>query len=185
LANYRFNVGIFFFLFYFLFVFLAVVLSGDITDGVDGLFGGLSFSIILVLTIFAFLNQDYNLATFGSALLGSLLSYLWFNFYPAKFFDGNTGSFSVGISIVLMSFFTQSSLILPLLAPIFVFEASSVILQTFSKKFFKRKVFLSTPIHHHFRAIGWHEANITFRFWLINIIGCLLGAILYLFLKLF
>jgi phospho-N-acetylmuramoyl-pentapeptide-transferase len=185
LANYRFYVGTLFFLFYFLFVFLAVVLSGDITDGVDGLFGGLSFSIILVLTIFAFLNQDYNLATFGSALLGSLLSYLWFNFYPAKFFDGNTGSFSVGISIVLMSFFTQSSLILPLLAPIFVFEASSVILQTFSKKFFKRKIFLSTPIHHHFRAIGWHEANITFRFWLINIIGCLLGAILYLFLKLF
>jgi len=185
LANYRFYVGTLFFLFYFLFVFLAVVLSGDITDGVDGLFGGLSFSIILVLTLFAFLNQDYNLATFGSALLGSLLSYLWFNFYPAKFFDGNTGSFSVGISIVLMSFFTQSSLILPLLAPIFVFEASSVILQTFSKKFFKRKVFLSTPIHHHFRAIGWHEANITFRFWLINIIGCLLGAILYLFLKLF
>jgi phospho-N-acetylmuramoyl-pentapeptide-transferase len=185
LANYRFYVGTLFFLFYFLFVFLAVVLSGDITDGVDGLFGGLSFSIILVLTIFAFLNQDYNLATFGSALLGSLLSYLWFNFYPAKFFDGNTGSFSVGISIVLMSFFTQSSLLLPLLAPIFVFEASSVILQTFSKKFFKRKVFLSTPIHHHFRAIGWHEANITFRFWLINIIGCLLGAILYLFLKLF
>jgi phospho-N-acetylmuramoyl-pentapeptide-transferase len=185
LANYRFYVGTLFFLFYFLFVFLAVVLSGDITDGVDGLFGGLSFSIILVLTLFAFLNQDYNLATFGSALLGSLLSYLWFNFYPAKFFDGNTGSFSVGISIVLMSFFTQSSLLLPLLAPIFVFEASSVILQTFSKKFLKRKIFLSTPIHHHFRAIGWHEANITFRFWLINIIGCLLGAILYLFLKLF
>jgi phospho-N-acetylmuramoyl-pentapeptide-transferase len=184
LANYRFYIGTIFFLFYFLFVFLAVVLSGDITDGVDGLFGGLSFSIILVLTIFAFLNQDYNLATFGSALLGSLLSYLWFNFYPAKFFDGNTGSFSVGISIVLMSFFTQSSLLLPLLAPIFVFEAGSVILQTFSKKFFKRKIFLSTPIHHHFRAIGWHEANITFRFWLINIIGCLLGAILYLFLKL-
>jgi phospho-N-acetylmuramoyl-pentapeptide-transferase len=185
LANYRFYVGTLFFLFYFLFVFLAVVLSGDITDGVDGLFGGLSFSIILVLTLFAFLNKDYNLATFGSALLGALLSYLWFNFYPAKFFDGNTGSFSVGISIVLMSFFTQSSLLLPLLAPIFVFEASSVILQTFSKKFFKRKIFLSTPIHHHFKAIGWHEANITFRFWLINIIGCLLGAILYLFLKLF
>jgi len=185
ISDNRFYVGTLFFLFYFLFIFLAVVLSGDITDGVDGLFGGLSFSIILVLTIFAFLNQDYNLATFGSALLGSLISYLWFNFYPAKFFDGNTGSFSVGISIVLMSFFTQSTLLLPLLAPIFVLEAGSVILQVFSKKFFKRKIFLSTPIHHHFKAIGWHEANITFRFWLINIIGCLLGAILYLFLKIF
>jgi len=184
LANYRFYVGTLFFLFYFLFVFLAVVLSGDITDGVDGLFGGLSFSIILVLTIFAFLNQDYNLATFGSALLGSLLSYLWFNFYPAKFFDGNTGSFSVGISIFLMAFFTQSTLLLPLLAPVFVLEAGSVILQMFSKKIFKRKIFLSTPIHHHFKALGWHEANITFRFWLINIVGCLLASVLYLFLKL-
>jgi phospho-N-acetylmuramoyl-pentapeptide-transferase len=135
------------------------------------------------LTIFAFLNGDYNLAGFGGTLLGSLLAYLWFNFYPAKFFDGNTGSFSVGIAIVLMSFFTQSSLLLPLLAPIFVFEAGSVILQVFSKKFFKRKIFLSTPIHHHFRAIGWHEANITFRFLIINIIGCILALLIYLFLK--
>jgi len=181
----RFYVGVLSFLFYFLFVFLAVVLSGDITDGVDGLFGGLSFSIILILTIFAFINQDYNLATFGGTLLGALLSYLWFNFYPAKFFDGNTGSFSVGISIVLMSFFTQSTLLLPLLAPIFVLEAGSVILQLFSKKIFKRKIFFSTPIHHHFKAIGWHESNITFRFWLINIIGCLLAGILYLFFNFF
>ncbi len=184
LADQRIFVGTIFFFIYFLFVFLATVLSGDITDGVDGLFGGLSFMSILVLTIFAFLNQDYNLASFGSALLGSLLSYLWFNFYPAKFFDGNTGSFSVSISIVLMAFFTQSSLLLPFLLPIFVIEALSVISQVFSKKFFKRKIFLSTPIHHHFRAIGWHEANITFRFWMINLLGCLLGTVLYLFLRL-
>ncbi len=183
LGSYRFYVGTLLFFIYFVFVFLATVLSGDITDGVDGLFGGLSFSIILTLSIFAFLNQDYNLASFGATLLGSLLSYLWFNFYPAKFFDGNTGSFSVGIAIVLMSFFTKSSLLLPILAPVFVFEALSVILQTFSKKFFKKKIFLSTPIHHHFKAIGWHEANITFRFWIINIIGCLLGFFVYLFLK--
>ncbi|GIW65438.1 MAG: phospho-N-acetylmuramoyl-pentapeptide-transferase [Candidatus Parcubacteria bacterium] len=183
LPQQRIYLGVLLFLLYFLFVFLAVVLSGDITDGVDGLFGGLSFSIILTLTIFAFLNQDYNLASFGATLLGSLLAYLWFNFYPAKFFDGNTGSFSVGIAIVLMSFFTQSSLLLPLLAPIFVLEAGSVILQIFSKKILKRKIFLSTPIHHHLRAIGWHEANITFRFWIINIIGCLLAGIIYLLLK--
>ena len=184
LADQRIFVGTIFFFVYFIFVFLATVLSGDITDGVDGLFGGLSFMTILVLTIFAFLNQDYNLASFGAALLGALLSYLWFNFYPAKFFDGNTGSFSVGISIVLMAFFTQSSFLLPLLAPVFVFEALSVILQIFSKKIFKRKIFLSTPLHHHLRAIGWHEANITFRFWIINLLGCLFGVIFYFFLKL-
>jgi phospho-N-acetylmuramoyl-pentapeptide-transferase len=183
LPNQRIYLGTILFLLYFIFIFLAVVLSGDITDGVDGLFGGLSFSIILTLTILAFLNQDYNLASYGSALLGSILSYLWFNFYPAKFFDGNTGSFSVGIAIVLMSFFTKSTLLLPLMAPIFVLEAGSVILQLFSKKFFKKKIFLSTPIHHHFKAIGWHEANITFRFWIINTVGCLLATIIYLFLK--
>jgi len=183
LPNHRIYLGTILFLLYFIFIFLAVVLSGDITDGVDGLFGGLSFSIILTLTIFAFLNQDYNLASYGGTILGSLLSYLWFNFYPAKFFDGNTGSFSVGIAIFLMSFFTQSTLLLPLLAPIFVIEAGSVILQVFSKKFLKRKIFLSTPIHHHLKAIGWHESNITFRFWIINIIGCILAFIIYLFLK--
>ncbi len=183
LPNNRIYLGTFLFFLYFIFVFLALVLSGDITDGVDGLFGSLSFTIILVLTIFAFLNGDYNLASFGGTLLGSLLAYLWFNCYPAKFFDGNTGSFSVGIAMVLMSFFTQSSLLLPILAPIFVIEAGSVILQVFSKKFLKRKIFLSTPIHHHFKAIGWHEANITFRFLIINIIGCIFALIIYLFLK--
>jgi phospho-N-acetylmuramoyl-pentapeptide-transferase len=179
----RIYLGTILFFIYFIFVFLAVVLSGDITDGVDGLFGSISFSAILILTIFAFLNNDYNLASFGGTLLGSLLAYLWFNFYPAKFFDGNTGSFSVGIAIVLMSFFTQSSLLLPFLVPIFVLEAGSVILQLSSKKIFKRKIFLSTPIHHHFRAIGWHEANITFRFLVVNIIGCIFALIIFLFLK--
>jgi phospho-N-acetylmuramoyl-pentapeptide-transferase len=184
LPNIRIHLGTFLFLLYFVFVFLAVVLSGDITDGVDGLFGSISFVAILILTIFAFLNGSYNLAAFGGTLLGSLLAYLWFNFYPAKFFDGNTGSFSVGIAIVLMSFFTQSSLLLPFLLPIFVFEAGSVILQVFSKKIFKRKIFLSTPIHHHFKAIGWHEANITFRFLIINVVVSLLALLIYLFLKL-
>lgn len=185
LGDKRFFVGTIVFFIYFIFVFLATVLSADITDGVDGLFGGISTMVIFVLTILAFLNQDYNLASFGSTLLGSLLSYLWFNFYPAKFFDGNTGSFSVGIVIVLMSFLTNSSLLLPLFAAIFVFESLSVIIQVFSKKFFKKKIFLSTPIHHHFRAIGWQEANITFRFWIINVIFCILGIIIYIFFKLF
>jgi len=181
----RIYLGLFGFLLVFLFIFLAVVLSGDITDGVDGLFGGLSFLILLSLTIFAFLNKDYNLASFGSALMGSILTYLWFNFYPAKFFDGNTGSFSVSVAIVLMSFFTQSSLLLPILAPIFVLEAGSVLIQLFSKKIFKRKIFLSTPIHHHFKALGWHESSITFRFWMINFIGCIFSVIIYLMLKIY
>ncbi|MCS7200704.1 MAG: hypothetical protein NZ822_00950 [Patescibacteria group bacterium] len=179
----RFYVGTFFFLLYFLFIFLATVLSADITDGVDGLFAGLSFLIILILSVFAFMNGDYNLATFGGSLLGSLLVYLWFNFPPARFFDGNTGSFSVGIAIVLMSFFTQASLLLPLLAIVFVIEAMSVLLQVFSKKFFGKKIFLSAPIHYHFRYLGITEAGITFRFWLINFLGCTLALLIYFLLK--
>jgi phospho-N-acetylmuramoyl-pentapeptide-transferase len=184
LVDQRFYIGSFFFLLYFLFVFLATVLSADITDGVDGLFGGLSFLIIFILTIFAFINGDYYLASFGGSLLGSLLVYLWFNFHPAKFFDGNTGSFSVGIAIVLMAFFTQSTLLLPLLAIVFVIEALSVILQLFSKKIFKKKIFLAAPIHYHFRYLGLPEAGITFRFWVINFFGCLIAIFIYLFLKL-
>lgn len=185
LVDQRFYVGTFIFAIYFLLVFLATVLSADITDGVDGLFGGLSFLIIFLLTIFAFLNGDYNLAAFGGTLLGSLLIYLWFNFYPAKFFDGNTGSFSVGIAIVLMAFFTQSTLLLPLLAIIFVIEALSVIVQMTSKKFFKKKIFSAAPIHYHFRNLGISEPGIVFRFWIINFLACLLAIFVYLFLKLF
>ncbi len=183
LADYRFYPGIIFFALYFIFIFLAVTLSTDIIDGMDGLFGGTTFTIILVLTIFAFLNQDYNLASFGSILLGSLLAYLWFNFYPAKFFDGNNGSMSVGVAIALMSFLTGSTLLLPFIALIFLIESGSVVIQVFSKRFFRRKIFLSTPIHHHFKSLGWHEANLVVRFWIINIIGGMIGLVIFLIFK--
>lgn len=183
LANFRFYVGTILFALYFIFVFLAVTLSSDITDGLDGLFAGISLSIISLLTIFAFINQDFNLASFGATLLGSLLAYLWHNFYPAKFFDGNNGSMSVGSAIAVMSFLTQSTLLLPIIGIVLVIESGSVILQTFSKIFFKRKIFLSTPIHHTFKKIGWPEPNIVVRFWIVNFLGCIIGFIIYLILK--
>lgn len=183
LAEIRFNVGSLIFGLYFIFVFLAVTLSSDVVDGMDGLLGGVSLIIFSLLSVFAFLNQDYNLASFGAILLGSLLCYLWFNFYPAKFFDGNNGSMSLGVAMALMSFLTKSTLLLPLIAIVFVIESGSVVLQVFSKKFFKRKIFPSTPIHHTFKASGLNEANIVVRFWIINILGGILGFIFYLIFK--
>ncbi|BCX15341.1 MAG: phospho-N-acetylmuramoyl-pentapeptide-transferase [Candidatus Parcubacteria bacterium] len=183
-VDYRFLVGTVAFLFFFIFVFLATVLSVDITDGVDGLLGGLSFMIILTLVVFAFINGDYNLSSFGASLLGSIIAYLWFNFYPAKFFDGNTGSFAIGSVIAIMSFFTNSILLLPLFGLVFVIEALSVILQVSSKKFFNRKIFHIAPLHHHLKFKGWNEALITFRLWIVNAIGVSLAIIVYIFMKL-
>lgn len=178
-----FYVGTFWFILYFVFVFLATSFSANETDGLDGLLAGISLSILFAFLLISFLNQDYHLATFISSLIGALAAFLWFNIYPAKFFMGDTGSMSLGVTIALLSFLTGTSLLLPIIAPIFVIESGSVILQTFSKKIKKKKIFLSTPIHHHFEAKGLSEPTIVFRFWIINAIGVIIGTVIYLVIK--
>jgi len=178
-----FFVGTFWFIFYFIFVFLAVSFSANETDGLDGLLAGISLSILFAHLIIAFLNQDYHLAAFISSLIGSLTAFLWFNVYPAKFFMGDTGSMSLGVTIAILSFLSGTTLLLPLMAPIFVLESGSVILQVLSKKIRKKKIFLSTPIHHHFEAKGLPEPTIVFRFWVVNAIGSILATVIYLVIK--
>jgi phospho-N-acetylmuramoyl-pentapeptide-transferase len=162
---------------------LAVSFSANETDGLDGLLAGISLSILFAHLIIAFLNQDYHLAAFISSLIGSLTAFLWFNVYPAKFFMGDTGSMSLGVTIAILSFLSGTTLLLPLMAPIFVLESGSVILQVISKKIRKKKIFLSTPIHHHFEAKGLPEPTIVFRFWVVNAIGSILATVIYLVIK--
>lgn len=178
-----FYLGTFWFVVFFLFVFLATSFSANETDGLDGLLAGVALSILFAFLIISFLNQDYHLAAFISSLIGALTAFLWFNIYPAKFFMGDTGSMSLGVTIALLSFLTGTSLLLPIIAPIFVLESGSVILQVLAKKFFRKKIFLSTPIHHHFEAKGLPEPTIVFRFWIINAIGTVLGTVIYLVIK--
>ncbi len=167
----------------FMFVIIASAFSANETDGLDGLLGGVSLFAFLALTLVSFSLHRYDLAAFGGVLVGALLAFLWFNIYPAKFFMGDTGSMSLGITLGVITMLTNSLFFLPFFAFILMIESISVIIQVTSKKFFHRKVFISTPIHHHFEALGWPESQITMRFWIISAISCALGLALFFLAK--
>ncbi len=163
----------------FLFIIVATAFSADITDGLDGLLGGVSLFSFGSLAVVSFVLGRYDLAAFSSMIVGALLAFLWFNIYPARFFMGDTGSMALGITLGVVAMLTNTVLFLPFFAPILVIESISVIIQTISKKFFKKKVFISTPIHHHFEALGWPESRVTMRFWIISAISNGLGLVLF------
>jgi len=129
--------------------------------------------------IVSFVMHRYDLAMMNATLLGALLAFLWFNIHPAKFFMGDTGSMSLGITLGVMAMVTNTAFFLPFFGIILVIESLSVIIQLTSKKLFKRKVFLSTPIHHHFQGIGWPESQITMRFWIISAVMTTFGLVLF------
>ena len=165
-----------------LFIFAIVATSNavNISDGLDGLAGGLLSAAFVAFGIIALVQNQYNLAAFCFTVLGTLLAYLWFNVYPARFFMGDVGSFAWGTSLGVVAMLTNSLLLLPIIGLIFVIEAGSSAIQIFSKKVFKRKVFISAPIHHHLEATGWEETKITMRFWIIGMVTAFVGIILAL-----
>lgn len=163
----------------FVFIIVASAFSANETDGLDGLLGGVSLFAFVALTTVAFVLHRYDLAAFGGVMIGALLAFLWFNIYPAKFFMGDTGSMSLGITIGVISMLTNTTLILPFFAVILVVESLSVIIQLASRMIFHRKIFLSTPIHHHFEALGWPESQVTMRFWIISAVSCGLGLVIF------
>ncbi len=163
----------------FIFIIFATAFSANETDGLDGLLGGVSLFAFIALTTVAFVLHRYDLAAFGGAVIGALLAFLWFNIYPAKFIMGDTGSMALGVTIGVIAMLTNTTLILPFFAIILVIESLSVIVQLISKKFRKKKIFRSTPIHHHFEAIGWPESQVTMRAWIISAIFCALGLIIF------
>jgi phospho-N-acetylmuramoyl-pentapeptide-transferase len=150
------------------------------TDGLDGLAGGVSGIALFAFTLIALAEGKAHLAVFCATLLGSLLAFLWFNINPARFFMGDTGSMALGMVLPVLAFLTNSEVVLPLILIIPFGEGLSTIIQIISKKFFHRKVFLVAPIHHHFEALGWTEAKVTMRFWVIEAIGASLGLLFML-----
>jgi phospho-N-acetylmuramoyl-pentapeptide-transferase len=164
----------------FLFIMVATSFSADVTDGLDGLSGGVFLTVFAALGAIAFDQGRMDLAVFISAIIGALVAFLWFNIYPAKFFMGDTGVMALGFVAGSIALLLNVPLLLPLLALVFVIEALSVIIQVASKKLRKRKVFLSAPIHHHFEALGWHETQITMRFWMINALGAMVALSIFL-----
>jgi phospho-N-acetylmuramoyl-pentapeptide-transferase len=166
-----------------LFIILAIVATANavnITDGLDGLAGGLLISAYSAFGLIAFLQGNFGLAGFCFTVVGTLLSYVWFNIFPARFFMGDVGSFALGTGLAVVAIMTNSILLLPVIGFVFVAEVVSVIIQLSSKKFLKRKVFLSAPIHHHFEAKGWPEAKVTMRFWVIGQVAAVAGVIIAL-----
>lgn len=168
---------------FFMFVIIATAFSSNETDGLDGLLGGVSLFAFGALTVVAFVLGRYDLAAFSAVIIGSLLAFLWHNIYPAKFFMGDTGSMALGITIGTIAMLTNVVFFLPFFAIILVIESSSVIAQLTSKKLLKRKIFLSTPIHHHFEALGWPESQVTMRFWIISAVFSGLGLVLFFLSK--
>lgn len=163
----------------FMFIIIATAFSANETDGLDGLFGGVALFAFLAFCVVAFALGRYDLAAFCGVIVGSLLAFLWFNIYPARFFMGDTGSMSLGITLGVVAMLTNTALLLPLFAFILVIESLSVLVQVASKKLREKKIFLSTPLHHHFEALGWPESQVTMRFWIISAVATGLGLVLF------
>lgn len=161
----------------------SVVATGNavnISDGLDGLAGGLLLASFGAFGIIALLQGHFMLAGFCFTVIGALLAYLWFNIYPARFFMGDVGSFALGTSLGVVAMMTNSFFLLPIIGILFVVEAGSSAIQIFSKKVFKRKVFISAPIHHHLEAKGWPETKVTMRFWVIAMVAACVGVLVAL-----
>lgn len=162
-------------------VIVATSFSVNETDGLDGLAGGVLLSSFMAFGCIAFLQGRFELATLCAVIVGALLAFLWFNIHPARFFMGDTGSMSLGVTLAIVAIYTNTIWLLPIIGSIFVLESASVLIQWTSKALRKgKKVFRSTPIHHHFEAIGWIEPKIVMRFWIIAAVSAALGLVLYL-----
>jgi phospho-N-acetylmuramoyl-pentapeptide-transferase len=164
-------------------LFIAVTVacwSGGIIDGLDGLAGGTFASIFGAFTIIAFSLGKIDLASFCAVITGTLFAFLWFNIPPARFYMTETGILGLTTTLAVVAFFTDSVYVLPIIAGLLVIEVLSIIIQLLSKKIRKKKVFLSTPIHHHFEALGWPAYKVTMRAWIIGIVLALIGTALRL-----
>ncbi|MDB5186306.1 MAG: phospho-N-acetylmuramoyl-pentapeptide-transferase [Candidatus Saccharibacteria bacterium] len=173
-------IGIFVIVLFWLVV-IATANAVNITDGLDGLAGGLLVSSFAAYALIAAIQGQYALAGFCLTVVGALLSYTWFNIFPARFFMGDVGAFALGTALGIIAMQTDTIYVLPVIGIVYVAETGSVIIQRISKKLrHGKKIFKSSPIHHHFEASGWPETKVTMRFWVIGQVAGVLGLILYL-----
>jgi len=167
-------------------IFILLVLVGttnavNITDGLDGLCGGLSVMAFLAFGVMAWgttwLIGNEELAIFSFVLVGSLMGFLVFNAHPAKVFMGDTGSLALGGALATIAILTRHELSLVLIGGVFVLETLSSLIQIISIRKFKKKVFLKAPLHHHFEELGWVETDIVRLFWVVGLLLAMLGII--------
>lgn len=165
----------------FVLVVVATANAVNISDGLDGLAGGLTATAFGVYAIIAAMDGSFGIAGFCLTIVGALLSYTWFNIFPARFFMGDVGSFALGTALGVVAMLTDTVLLLPIIGVVFVAEAGSSLLQIVSKRLrHGKKIFKVAPIHHHFEASGWPETKVTMRFWVLGQVAAVLGLILFL-----
>lgn len=165
-------------------LFILVIVSSanavNISDGLDGLAGGLLAIVFTAYGIIALTLGLVHLAAFCATLVGVLLAYTWFNIYPARFMMGDTGALAFGATLGVVAMLTDTAIPLIFIAGVFVLETLSSVIQITSKKLFGRKVFTVAPLHHHFESMGWPETKVTMRFWVIGAVFALMGLVLAL-----
>ncbi len=180
---------------WFTFVFFALVIVGssnavNLTDGLDGLAIGCTITVAFAYALLSYAAGNFRIAEYlqvpfypfageltvvCSALVGAGLGFLWFNCHPAKVFMGDTGSLAIGGMLGVVAICSKQELLLVVVGGVFVIEAVSVILQVFSFKMTGRRIFVMSPLHHHFELTGWKENIVIVRFWILSIIFALLG----------
>ncbi|MCW2120534.1 phospho-N-acetylmuramoyl-pentapeptide-transferase [Flavobacterium sp. 7A] len=181
-----------------IFIITAVSNGANLTDGIDGLAAGTSAISVLALGIFTFLSGNIifsnylnimyipnsgEMTVFISAFVGALVGFLWYNSYPASVFMGDTGSLTIGGIIAVLAIAVRKEMLIPLLCGIFLVENFSVVIQVFYFKYTKkrfgvgRRIFLMSPLHHHYQKKGYHESKIVTRFWIVAILLAILSIV--------
>jgi phospho-N-acetylmuramoyl-pentapeptide-transferase len=162
----------------FILVIVATTNAVNITDGLDGLAGGLLAIAFVAFGVLSYVNGLFALAAFCATIVGALVAFLWFNIYPARFFMGDTGSMALGATLGVVAALNDALVVLPIIGFVFVAETLSVIGQLGWRRLTDRKLFHSAPIHHHFEAIGWPETKVTMRFWIIGAVFAVIGLVI-------
>jgi phospho-N-acetylmuramoyl-pentapeptide-transferase len=165
-------------------VFIYLVVAGTTTavnfsDGLDGLAAGCASIVLLAYIGITFISGARNMTILAACLVGACIAFLWFNSFPASIFMGDTGSLLLGGAIAGLAVMTKTEVLLILLGGVFVIEVLSVIVQVISFQTFRRRVFLMTPIHHHFELQGWSETKIILRFWIVAAAFAAIGFTVY------
>jgi len=158
------------------FVVVGTVNSVNLTDGLDGLASGVT---LIVLSFFGLVALNWgmdSISVFSAALTGACLGFLIYNAYPAKVFMGDTGSMALGGAVAAIAILLNLPLMIPIVGGIYFVEALSVIIQVTSYKLTGKRVFLMSPLHHHFEQKGWEETRVVIVFWSITVVLCLIGV---------
>ncbi len=168
----------------FIFIIIAMANAVNITDGLDGLAGGL---LLFNYVVYAFITYNQGLMILSAIcmlIVGALIAFLWFNIKPASFYMGDIGSLALGANLGIMAMMTDTLAVLIIISGIYILEICSVIIQLTSKKLRNgKKIFRIAPFHHHLEAIGWSEETVVMRFWLVGMILSSIGLIVSFVMK--